>query len=407
MSNIPSRLEIIKSKFGEISFCLNERSRRIWSAVEAKNYGWGGISAVYAITGIDHKTIRAGIKELNDDNKLTGKRIRKPGGGRKKLQDINPNIMKDLESLVEPVTRGDPESPLRWTSKSSYKLANELSEQGNKVSQRTVCNLLKDLDYSLQGNRKTKEEGNKTDRDGQFKHINEKTQKFQRAQQPVISVDTKKKENIGNFKNNGKEYCPKGKPIEVNVYDFIDKELGKVSPYGVYDIMHNKGWVNVGISSDTAEFAVESIRSWWKEMGEEKYPDAREILITADCGGSNGYRSRLWKKELQKLANELNRTIHVSHFPPGTSKWNKIEHKMFSFISQNWRGKPLLDRVTVVNLISNTKTEKGLEIKARLDEKHYEKGIKVSDDELAKINLQNDEFHGEWNYRISPNIYSN
>ncbi len=369
--------QVIKEKFNRISFCLNERSRRIWAASEAKSCGWGGVTAVYNATGISRTTIKMGILELEAKNRLDNNRIRKEGGGRKKLKDINPSIINELESLVEPITRGDPESPLLWTSKSSYKLADELTARGTKVSQRTICDLLKELGYSLQSNKKTKEGGDHPDRDAQFEYINEKTKEFQRNKQPVISVDTKKKENIGNFRNNGKDYCKKKQPTEVNVYDFIDKELGKVSPYGVYDVLQNKGWVNVGISSDTAEFAVESIRTWWQEMGKPIYPEAREIFINADCGGSNGYRTKLWKRELQKLANELNMIIHVSHFPPGTSKWNKIEHRMFSFISQNWRGKPLIDRATVVNLISNTKTKKGLEIRARLDERHYEKGINV------------------------------
>lgn len=395
--------QIIKEKYNKISFCLNERSRRIWAATEADSYGWGGITAVNNATGISKTTIRTGLLELEQKSKLDNNRIRKKGGGRKKLKDINPDITKELESLVESVTRGDPESPLLWTSKSTYKLADELTAKGHKVSQRTVCDLLNDLGYSLQSNRKTKEGKNHPDRDAQFEYINKKTKKFQKDKQPIISVDTKKKENIGNFKNNGKEYHKKGKPTEVNVYDFIDKELGKVAPYGVYDITQNKGWVNVGISNDTAEFAVESIRTWWQEMGKSIYPKAKEIFVTSDCGGSNGYRVRLWKRELQKLSNELNVTIHVSHFPPGTSKWNKIEHKMFSFISRNWRGKPLIDRASVINLISNTRTKTGLEIRARLDEKQYKKGIKVTDEELAAINLKKDKFHGEWNYSISPN----
>jgi len=291
---------------------------------------------------------------------------------------------------------------LLWTAKSTRNIANELSKKDFKISHSKVCDLLKKSGYSLQANKKTNEGGGHPDRNAQFEFINKKAKGFQKKNQPIISVDTKKKENIGNFKNNGKEYCKKKKPNEVNVYDFVDKKLGKVAPYGVYDIVQNKGWVNVGISSDTAEFAVESIRTWWQEMGKPIYPKAKEIFITADGGGSNGSRVRLWKLELQKLANELNIKIHVSHFPPGTSKWNKIEHKMFSFISQNWRGKPLIDGATVVNLISNTKTKSGLEIKARLDERQYEKGIKVSDEELEKINIKKDKFHGEWNYAVSP-----
>lgn len=396
--------QTIQEKYDKISFCLNERSRRIWAAVEADSYGRGGITTVSNATGISRTTIKQGLLELNDGDKLERGRIRKQGGGRKKITVNNPNIIKELEALVESGTRGDPESPLLWTSKSTYKLANELTKNGSKTSQRTVCDLLRnELEYSLQANSKTKEGGDHPDRDSQFEYINEKAKQFQKNNNPVISVDTKKKENIGNFKNNGKEYHKKGKPTEVNVYDFIDKKLGKVAPYGVYDIVKNIGWVNVGISSDTAEFSVESIRTWWNEMGNPIYSKAQELLITADCGGSNGNRVRLWKTELQKLANEIRITIHVSHFPPGTSKWNKIEHKMFSFISQNWRGKPLIDIATVINLISNTRTKSGLEIKTRLDEKHYKKGIKVTDEELAAINLVKDEFHGEWNYKIVPN----
>jgi len=397
--------ETIKEKYNKISFCLNERSRRIWAAAEADSYGRGGITAVCVATGISRTTIRQGLSELTAGDKLESKRIRKKGGGRKKITVNNPDIIKELESLIEPTTCGDPESSLRWTSKSTYKLAVELSKKGYKVSQRTVCDLLKnELEYSLQANRKTREGGDNPDRDAQFEYINKKTKQFQNHNQPV--VDTKKKENIGNFKNNGREYHKKGSPTEVNVYDFIDKKLGKVAPYGVYDVVKNVGWVNVGISGDTAEFAVESIRTWWYEMGKLIYSNARELLITADCGGSNGNRVKLWKIELQKLADEIKMAIHVSHFPPGTSKWNKIEHKMFSFISQNWRGKPLIDRVTVVNLISNTKTKSGLEVKARLDERHYEKGIKVTDEKLSAVNLKKDDFHGEWNYKIIPNNIS-
>lgn len=393
----------IKEKFDNIASCLNERSRRIWAATEAMSIGWGGVAIVSKATGIDHKTIKKGKDELEVQDKLDFKRIRKTGAGRKKIIKTNPEILKDVEAMVEPGTRGDPESPLKWTVKSTYNLAEELKKKAYKVCQRTVCDLLDHLGYSLQSNKKTEEGGNHPDRDKQFNHINDKAKSFQEKNQPIISVDTKKKENLGNLKNNGKEYSKKGKPVEVKVYDFIDKNLGKVAPYGVYDVVKNKGWVNVGIDHDTAEFAVESIRYWWKEMGSHSYPEAKELFITADCGGSNGNRVKLWKLELQKLANELNLSINVSHFPPGTSKWNKIEHRMFSFITQNWRGKPLIDRATVVNLIGNTRTDKGLEIKARLDEKTYQKGIKVSDKEFKSINIERDEFHGEWNYKILPN----
>ena len=394
--------ELLQEKYNNLSFCLNERSSRIWAATEAKSYGHGGIIILSRVTGLDRKTVRVGIKELDSPNKLEKNRIRKKGGGRKNITETNPDIVKSLKLLVDPVTRGDPESPLLWTAKSTRNLADELSKKDSKISHSKVCDLLKKSGYSLQANKKTNEGGDHPDRNEQFEYINKKVRDFQKWNQPVISVDTKKKENIGNFKNSGKEYHKKKNPEEVNVYDFVDKKLGKVAPYGVYDIVQNKGWVNVGISSDTAEFAVESIRTWWQEMGKPIYPTAKKIMITADGGGSNGSRVRLWKTELQKLANELNVEIHVSHFPPGTSKWNKIEHKMFSFISQNWRGKPLINRATVISLISNTKTKTGLEIKARLDEKEYKKGIRISDQELKNVNLQKNEFHGEWNYAISP-----
>ncbi len=400
----PIFIQKTKTDFEAISFYLNERSRRIWAAIEAKNYGWGGVSLVSQATGIDRKTIRKGLLELalDETKKLDRNHIRKSGGGRKKLTDKHPRLLQDLDSLIDPITRGDPESPLLWTCKSTPKLADELTTQGYKICQRTVCDLLYHLGYSLQGNKKTKEGTNHPDRNAQFEYINQKVISFQKNHYPVISVDTKKKENIGNFKNRGKEYQPKGNPEKVKTHDFPDKKLGKVSPYGVYDISRNKGWVSVGISSDTAEFAVNSIRSWWYKMGQPFYEKSDELLITADCGGSNGYRTRLWKRELQKLANELNMIIHVCHFPPGTSKWNKIEHRMFSFISENWRGRPLITKETVVNLISNTKTKKGLEIQSQLDENTYEKGIKVTDEEMNNINIEKDEFHGEWNYKISP-----
>ncbi len=394
-------IEGIGEKYQKISEYLSESGRRIWAATEANNIGWGGITIVFKSTGIDHKTIRQGLGELRAKNRES-KRIRKEGGGRKKLKDVNQKLLKDLDFLVDPATRGDPESPLRWTSKSTYKLAEALRKKSHKISQRSVYNLLIFLGYTLQSNKKTQEGSNHPDRDEQFHYINRRVKVFQKSDCPTISVDTKKKENIGNYKNNGREHNHKGTPDEVSTHDFPNKKLGKVAPYGVYDIGKNKGWVNVGISGDTAAFAVNSIRGWWYAMGKELYQNSRKILITADCGGSNGYRVRLWKVELQKLANELNIVIHVSHFPPGTSKWNKIEHKMFSYISRNWRGRPLLSRETVVNLITNTRTSKGLEIKSMIDENKYATGIKVSDEELAGINLREAKFHGEWNYQISP-----
>ena len=394
--------EELKHKFEDICFCLNERSRRIWAATEAKSYGWGGITLVSQATGIAPKTIRRGLLELEDPKRLSGTRIRKSGGGRKKLKEKHPSLLQDLEALVDPITRGDPESPLLWTCKSTYNLAEELKAQHYEISQRTVYRVLSGLGYSLQANKKTKEGSHHPDRNAQFEHIYTSVVSFQKNHKPVISVDTKKKENIGNFKNNGKEYCQKRHPTEVNGHDFPDKKLGKVSPYGGYDVSKNKGWVSVGISHDTAEFAVNTIRSWWYKMGQSFYEHSDRILITADCGGSNGHRVRLWKRELQKLANELDMIIYVCHFPPGTSKWNKIEHKMFSYISKNWRGKPLIRRETVVNLIGNTKTKKGLEIQAQLDENIYEKGIKVTDEEINTLNIEKEEFHGEWNYAILP-----
>lgn len=394
-------IQTLQAKYQAMSPYLNERARRIWTGIEAKTIGRGGITLVYKATGIDHKTIRKGIKESNESVKPET-RQRKKGGGRKKLTEKNPNLLKDIEKLIEPTTLGNPESPLRWTSKSTYNLAKELKKLGYKIVQRSTCGLLNFLGYSLQANRKIKEGNNHPDRDKQFHFINDKVQQFHSKKQPAISVDTKKKENLGDFKNNGKEYCKKGVPIKVKTYDFPDKELGKAVPYGVYDILNNKGWVSLGISSDTAEFAVNSIKSWWKKIGKKRFTKAKKILITADCGGSNGYRVKLWKIELQKLANEIGLEIHVCHFPPGTSKWNKIEHKMFSFISKNWRGKPLLDKATIINLISNTTTQKGLKIEAQLDENNYEKGIKISDKELAKVNLIKENFHGEWNYSIKP-----
>ena len=395
-------MEDIKTKYCGISFCLNERSRRMWAATEAKSFGWGGITVVSDATGIDPKTIRKGLLELDEKQRVPANRIRTTGGGRKKLIEINTGLLDDLESLVEPDSRGDPESPLRWTSKSTYKLSEQLKHRGYSVSQRTVCSLLADLDYSLQSNKKMKEGTNQPDRDEQFLYIYERVKYFQSRNNPVVSVDTKKKENIGEFKNAGREYHKKGTPVEVNGHDFMDKRLGKISPYGVYDLSKNKGWVNVGISADTAEFAVHSIRCWWHIMGKEAYPRSRKLLITADCGGSNGHRVRLWKVQLQKLATELEAEISVCHFPPGTSKWNKIEHKMFSYISKNWRGKPLITRETVVKLIASTRTTKGLEIQAMLDENVYEKGIKITDAEIAEVNLVKADFHGDWNYTIKP-----
>lgn len=393
--------EKIKEKFNAVSKVIAEKGKRIWAAAEANSLGFGGISAVSRATGLDHKTIRKGINELHK-NDLDSSRERKVGGGRKTITETNEGIINDLNKLLEPATRGDPESPLLWTSKSSYKLCDELCNIGYKVCAYSVQKLLKNEGYSLQSNKKVLEGNSHEDRDKQFEHIYSNIKTFQIEGNPVISVDGKKKEKIGEFKNNGQEYHKKGAPTKVNTYDFIDKTKGKVTPYGVYDVTYNKGWVNVGISSDTAQFSVESIRTWWYDMGKSMYGNASKIMITADCGGSNGYRNRLWKSELQKLANEINIPLQVNHLPPGTSKWNKIEHKMFSFISKNWRGRPLIDTATVVNLISNTTTKKGLKIKAVLDSNKYEKGIKISDKKMKEINIKYDDFHKEWNYTIHP-----
>jgi len=399
---------MIEEKFRALADRLDEATLRLWAAVEARALGHGGVSAVASASGLSRTTIYAGLRELaapaTRGQPLTGRarRVRAKGGGRKRLSVKDPTLLRDLDALVEPTTRGDPQSPLRWTCKSTPRLAKELVERGHRVSQRSVCDLLAQLDYSLQAPRKLREGGSQADRDAQFNHIAALAAQYQAAGDPVVSVDTKKKELIGDFKNGGREWQPKGTPEAVRVYDFIDPQLGKVAPYGVYDVAANQGWVSVGITHDTAEFAVESIRRWWREMGQLLYPAARRLLITADCGGSNGYRVRLWRFELQKLADDLGMVIQVCHFPPGTSKWNKIEHRMFCHITQNWRGRPLISREVVVNLIGNTTTTEGLHIRAQLDDRDYPAGIKVSDQELAQLAIERDEFHGEWNYRLKP-----
>lgn len=398
-------LEKLKQKWAIISPLLDERSKRVWAGMEAKQLGWGGATLLEKATGLTRKTISKGIREQGESVQK-GEPLRKKGGGRKNKKEKFPGIVECLELLVEPHTKGDPMRPLRWTSKSTYKLAEELNSAGYDVSPKTVGSLLKDQEYSLQLNRKEKEGSSHEDRDAQFEFINDKVNRFIEEGKAAISVDTKKKENIGNYKNAGREYHKKGTATKVNVHDFVDKELGKAAPYGIYDIAINKGWVSVGVSGDTAEFSVNSIRSWWYEMGQPLYGNTSEILITADGGGSNSSRSRLWKIELQKLANEIDKIIHVCHFPPGTSKWNKIEHKMFCFITENWRGQPLISKYTVVQLIANTTTKAGLTIGASLDEKEYKTGIKVSDQELAAVNLNKESFHGEWNYSIGPNNIS-
>jgi hypothetical protein len=381
----------------------DEKSRRLLAAAMAKSFGHGGLDLSHKITGVNKASIRLGINQLNGKIEIRDGQQRRKGGGRKKITEIHPTITNELENLVNPETKGDPERTLLWTTRSTRNLADELTSKGFSVSNRTVSDLLSLLGYSLQANVKTIEGQPVLDRDAQFEYINNRVRNFQDRNQPVISVDAKKKENIGNYKNNGKEYRQKGDPQRVNTYDFKDKDLGIAIPYGIYDISRNSGWVNVGISHNTAEFAVESIRRWWKDMGSVVYPNATELLIVADGGGSNGSRVRLWKVELQKLSNETGLSIGVSHFPPGTSKWNKIEHRLFSFISQNWRGKPLKTLMTVVNLIENTRTKTGLTVKCVLDTGSYEKGKKISDEQMSGLNLDKDEFHGEWNYTIVPN----
>jgi len=415
------QVPLIEAKFKALSHRLDEATLRLWAAAEARSLGRGGVSVVAKVAGLSRTTVYAGLAEIKSGAKAKGKgmskaavqpattaaaykRVRAPGGGRKRLVDIDASLLADLDALVEPTSRGDPMSPLRWTCKSTTNLASELARRGHRVSQRTVCDLLAQLNYSLQSVRKTREGGQHPDRDAQFQYIAAMVTKFQRQRQPVISVDTKKKELIGDFKNAGREWHPQGQPEPVRVHDFIDDELGKVAPYGVYDVTANVGWVSVGIDHDTAEFAVQSIRHWWLEMGRPMYKQAKRLLITADCGGSNGYRVRLWRLQLQRLADELGLEIQVCHFPPGTSKWNKIEHRMFCHITNNWRGQPLLSRQVVVNLIGSVTTDRGLRVKAALDENAYEAGVKVSDADLASIDLRRDEFHGEWNYRVRPRV---
>ncbi len=403
-----SETDRVREKYKVLQPLLNERCLRLWAATEARSLGHGGIKAVAAACQLSRRSIERGLSELqsqaagNETVPLPVGRVRRPGGGRKTLLSNNPNLVAELERLVDSATRGDPMSPLRWTSKSTEKIANELQAGGHQISARSVAKLLKNTGYSLQVVRKTHEGGKHEDRDEQFEHINTSVKAFQACGEPVISIDAKKKELVGNFTNKGREWHPKGQPEEVNVYDFVDKELGKVTPYGVLDIAANEGWVSVGIDHDTAEFAAESIRCWWREMGCLRYPKATRLLITADGGGSNGVRVRLWKKVLQALATGLGLEIHVCHFPPGTSKWNKIEHRMFCQITQNWRGRPLMSRQVVVNLIGQTTTKTGLRIKAALDENIYPTKQKVSDAELAAIKIIRHEFHGEWNYYVSP-----
>lgn len=398
----------IKDRYNFIKPFFNEKARRLFLAAEAKALGWGGIEKVSRETGVSNDTISKGCRELEEEAEIieSGK-IRKPGGGRKKLIETDPTLLSDLDSLIEPTVRGDPESPLRWTCKSTRQLARELKSMGHNVSHTRVAEILHGQGYSLQANQKVIEGDQHPDRNGQFILINNKTKLFMKYGQPVVSVDTKKKELVGNFKNNGHEFHIKGHPEKVLVHDFKIPSLGKVNPYGVYDISRNEGWVSVGTDHDTSAFAVESIRQWWNTMGKVAYPEAQKLLVTADSGGSNGYRVRLWKIELQKFADDSGLEISVSHFPPGTSKWNKIEHRLFSFITQNWRAKPLISHEVIVNLIAATTTRKGLHVECGMDKNVYPKGIKISDKELKEINLIIEKFHGEWNYTIKPNEKTN
>ena len=397
-------IEPIRERFSAVAPFLDERGRRLVAAAEAFAAGYGGIAAVAMATGIAPSTIGRGLKELASDE--PSPRIRRPGAGRRTTISKDPTLLQDLQTLVEPTTRGDPESPLRWTCKSVRRLAQALQAQGHEISRTLVAQLLNNAGYSLQANRKTTEGDSHPDRDAQFGYINTQVTRALAEKQPVISVDTKKKELVGDFRNSGREYRPQGSPEDVRVHDFLIKELGRAVPYGVYDLAANSGWVSVGIDHDTAAFAVNSIRQWWLRVGRARYPEATRLLITADGGGSNGSRVRLWKWELQKLANELGLDIVVNHLPPGTSKWNKIEHRLFSFISQNWRAKPLVSYRVIVELISATTTKTGLTVRCELDTGQYPNGIVVLDAEMAAINIKPAEFHGEWNYTISPNYHA-
>jgi len=395
---------ILKEKYQILEKILDEHSRRLWAAAEARSLPYGGVSVVSKATGLSRTTIHAGMGELEGGEMRPGPlgRKRKPGAGRKSITHHEPEILRELDKLVEPATRGDPECPLRWTCKSTRLLAAELQRRGYRIGDRKVADLLHQMRYSLQANAKMLEGKQHPDRNAQFEYINRQTKAFQRRGQPVISIDTKKKELVGNFKNGGREWRPRGEPERTAVHDFEDKTLGKIIPYGIYDVHDNSDWVSVGIDHDTADFAVDSILSWWKQMGSKTYPGAVELLIMADAGGSNGSRLRLWKIGVQRLANTTGLRINVCHFPPGTSKWNKIEHRMFSFITQNWRGRPLISHEAIVNLIGSTTTTTGLKIKAKLNRKKYPTGIKVTDSELAKVRIKPAKFHGEWNYTVVP-----
>jgi hypothetical protein len=391
-----------RKRYREMAPVLNEQSRRRFVALEARALGRGGVSMMARISGLARSTIYHGLVDIDDDVSVAPGRVRKVGGGRRKKTSEDPTLVADLKRLVEPVTRGDPMQPLLWTTRSLRNLVTALAEQGHKVCPTVVGDLLHAMGYSLQANSKTREGGHHIDRDAQFQYINTQAKAFLAAHQPVISVDTKKKELVGNFKNNGREWRRQGMPELVNVHDFIDPKLSRAVPYGVYDIANNVGWVSVGTDHDTASFAVHAIRRWWRTMGKQRHPKATRLMISADGGGSNGYRIRLWKVELQKLADELKLPITVCHLPPGTSKWNKIEHRLFSFITGNWRGKPLISHQVIVQLIAATTTKTGLKVRCELDQTTYPAGIKVTDAEMDAVNLTRHDFHGEWNYTVSP-----
>ena len=394
----------IKLRYASLGPYLDERGRRLFAAAEALAAGWGGIATVARITGIARSTIGRGLDELREEGEpaAAADRVRRAGAGRPPLVVTDPTVLTDLKELVEPTTRGDPEAALLWTAKSLRNLAAALRERGHQIGHNVVADLLRGMGYSLQANRKTREGASHPDRNAQFEYINRKVKRALATGEPAISVDTKKKELVGDFKNGGREYRPKGQPEPVRVHDFVIPELGRAAPYGVYDIGDNSGWVSVGIDRDTASFAVNAIRRWWRTMGRVRYRNATRLLITADCGGSNGVRVRLWKRELQNLANELGIAITVCHLPPGTSKWNKIEHRLFSFITQNWRGKPLVSHQAIVQLISATTTDAGLKVRCEIDHKTYPAGVKVSDDEMNDINISRHDFQGDWNYTIKP-----
>jgi len=395
----------IRRKYRSLNMVMDERLRRQWAATEARDLGWGGVTLVARATGLSRTTITVGLHELDQpapQRAAEADRVRRPGGGRRPLKETDDGLLAALESLIEPTTRGDPQSPLRWTCKSLRRLAEELTGQEHPISPNSVAALLHEAGYSLQANRKTREGASHPDRNAQFEHINAWVRQFQDRGQPAISVDTKKKELVGDFKNAGRQWRPQGQPEDVRVHDFLDKRLGKAIPYGVYDLLNNQGWVSVGIDHDTAQFAANSIRRWWREMGCRRFPHARQLLITADGGGSNGSRSRLWKVSLQALADDLGLRLQVCHFPPGTSKWNQIEHRLFSFITQNWRGRPLVSHQAIVNLIASTTTRTGLVVKAALDTQRYETALQVGDEELARLRLTPLSFHGEWNYTLLP-----